>query len=327
MRKCFVIMPFSDSNTCTEAQWTEVFQEIIVPAVRQSRLGFECVRSQIRSGAFIKDILSELNEADVVIADLTDRNPNVFYELGVRHTLRNRTILISQALHHVPSDLRPYGVVLYDRTPTGIAGFKKEIRRVLKDLTENPERPDNPVSDFLKSEDVSLFKFDRIQSLRKLTALISELSNNLMVLEDVRRIFKEFKGEEVKKRPSLLHCFRTAALEELVGTNYIVVPAGNLRKAHNLLIGLSEANKFLDMLRTRNTYNGDIEYLLDHVYPDVSKAVEQMMRTAAEWKERIASKSSMETDVPPVILRDKTHGTLIGPPASESAAASNVGTE
>ncbi|GAI24788.1 unnamed protein product [marine sediment metagenome] len=92
-RKCFVIMPVSKTCSCTKQEWTSIFNEMIRPAVTGSRLSFTCERAKPRTGSFIRDILNELNTADVVIADLTDMNPNVYYELGVRHTLRNRTIL------------------------------------------------------------------------------------------------------------------------------------------------------------------------------------------------------------------------------------------
>ncbi len=81
-------MPFSATKKCTSEEWTEIFENVHSPAIAESRLGYECKRSSIRPGAFIKDILTQLNEADIVLADLTDMNPNVFYELGVRHTLK-----------------------------------------------------------------------------------------------------------------------------------------------------------------------------------------------------------------------------------------------
>jgi hypothetical protein len=70
-----------------------------------------------------------LNQADVVLADLTDMNPNVFYELGVRHTLKNRTILVSQSWDDVPSDLRQYGVIIYNTTPKGVTEYKQNAHR------------------------------------------------------------------------------------------------------------------------------------------------------------------------------------------------------
>jgi hypothetical protein len=143
-------MPFSTTKSCTDEGWAEIFENVHSPAITESGLGYDCQRSNIRPGAFIKDILTMLNQADVVLADLTDMNPNVFYELGVRHTLKNRTILVSQSLDDVPSDLRQYGVIIYNTKPRGVVEYKQNINRILGDIRDNPERPDNPVSDFLQ---------------------------------------------------------------------------------------------------------------------------------------------------------------------------------
>ena len=105
-KKCFVIMPFSETDSLAERKWTEIFEHIIQPAVEDCGLGHECGRYEFRRANIIKDILQELNSAHVVIADLTDGNSNVLWELGVRHTLSKRTILIAQDKKFLPSDLK-----------------------------------------------------------------------------------------------------------------------------------------------------------------------------------------------------------------------------
>src|SRR4051794_21138721 len=107
-RTCFVIMPFSTTPSCTEDQWTDIFQTLFKPAVEGAELGYECRRSTATRGNIVGTIIQELNDSYVVIADLTDRNPNVFYELGVRHALKDRTIILSQDRDHIPFDLLGY---------------------------------------------------------------------------------------------------------------------------------------------------------------------------------------------------------------------------
>jgi hypothetical protein len=155
-RLCFVIMPFSDTNHCTEAEWTAVFETLIKPAVEQAGLGYECRRSSATRGNLVAQIVESLRDAHVVVADLTDRNANVFYELGVRHTLENRTILISQNRDSIPFDLRPYANHVYVwKTEAGRGEFYATIRALLQEIDERPDRPDNPISDFLTSRAVA----------------------------------------------------------------------------------------------------------------------------------------------------------------------------
>jgi len=202
---------------------------MIRPAVVGSRLGFICERSEPRTGNLIKDILNELNGADVVIADLTDTNPNVFYELGVRHTLRNRTILIAQDMEFVPSDLKSYWVIIYKKDLSGLQDFKDKMKDTLREMMRDPEKPDNPVADFLGEKNVSLLSQERSANLKKLTALVSEFSDNLGSADEILSLIKTIQ-KKGKKKERLVSNIRLAntCLTELLSTRYIELPKADL---------------------------------------------------------------------------------------------------
>jgi len=149
-RQCFVIMPFSKTKSCRSEDWTEIYSYIIKPAVEGAGFNYECRRSDALAGNIIEDILDHLNRADLVIADLTDRNPNVFYELGVRHALRRGTILITQKITHVPFDLRPYAIQEYRwKTRREKDEFSDRLRLVIQEIEVNPSRGASPVLKYL----------------------------------------------------------------------------------------------------------------------------------------------------------------------------------
>ena len=151
-RTCFVIMPFSTTASCTEGEWTLIFEALFKPAIEGAGLDYECRRSIATRGNIVASILQELKESYVVLADLTDHNANVFYELGVRHSLKDRTILVAQNEEDIPFDLRAYAYHIYDwRTEDGKEAFANRITELLSEIDSNPDRPDNPVSDFLGS--------------------------------------------------------------------------------------------------------------------------------------------------------------------------------
>jgi hypothetical protein len=148
---CFVIMPFSKTESCSARQWSSIFKTLIKPAVEGAGLGYECVRSVATRGNLVAEIMENLRDAHVVIADLTDRNANVFYELGVRHALRDRTILIAQDRKFIPFDLQDYANHVYkSRNTYGRRTFQRKIRELLSEVDVRPDRSDNPVHDFLK---------------------------------------------------------------------------------------------------------------------------------------------------------------------------------
>ena len=104
-----------------------------------------------RTGNIIEDILDNLNRADLVIADLTDKNPNVFYELGVRHALRHATILISQRLEDIPFDLRPLAIHVYDwKTKEGRREFRLRIKELLSAIDAGADDCVSPVRKYLR---------------------------------------------------------------------------------------------------------------------------------------------------------------------------------
>ncbi len=153
-KKCFVIMPFSTSVSCRDVQWTDIFSNTIKPAVEEAGFGYACERSEALHGNIIEDILDRLNRADLIVADLTDKNPNVFYELGVRHALRGSTILIAQDLDDVPFDLRPYATHTYDwTTEKGREQFKQRVKEVISFIEAKPAAAQSPVRRYLDTLD------------------------------------------------------------------------------------------------------------------------------------------------------------------------------
>lgn len=150
---CFVLSPIGEVGTEVYARFRDVLDYVIKPAVKGSGYKLTVVRADDieRAGSFIKDILQSVLNSFVVVADLTGQNPNVFYELGVRHSLSPRTILIAQSIDDIPSDLREYRTIIYDTTAKGVTLFQERLSNYLKEIFDDPHRPDNPVLDRLES--------------------------------------------------------------------------------------------------------------------------------------------------------------------------------
>jgi hypothetical protein len=176
-KTAFVIMPFSKTESCTELVWTDIFENIFRPAFEDC--GYRCERASTSVGSLIKSIITQLRSSWIVLADLTDRNANVFYELGVRHSLCRRTILVAQKDDHVPSDLRGFWWLTYQNTARGASDFKKEIRRLVTDIEQSPDKSDSPVSEFLEHEMIGVSNYVNKQTVKKLSALFTELSGTI----------------------------------------------------------------------------------------------------------------------------------------------------
>lgn len=142
---CFVVSPFGGYEA-ERNHFRVVLDNLIRPAVEAANMGLSVFRADESSapGSFVHQILDYLAQAHSVIADLSGRNANVFYELGIRHALSPRTILIAGQVDDIPSDLREYRALVYG-SPISEHPFKAQLQAALCEIALNPDRPDNPV--------------------------------------------------------------------------------------------------------------------------------------------------------------------------------------
>ena len=140
----FVIMPFSnDINT--------VYTGLIRASLEG--IGYEVSRADnIESQRnIIRDILEKIDTSDLIIADLTSLNPNVFYELGLAHALRKPVILLTQDIEEVPFDLRSYRLVEYSTHFAEIQDAIDKLKSYGEGFLNGTVPFGNPVTDFLGS--------------------------------------------------------------------------------------------------------------------------------------------------------------------------------
>jgi hypothetical protein len=135
--------------------WIKTAVEDLNLAPELGRIGCHRADKEVRPGDIIAQVIEALSEADIVIADLTGRNPNVFYELGVRHALRNNTLLIAQDLEDIPFDLRGQRAICYRYDPESLISLKRQLQASLSEMISATTQIDNPVRRFLYEREVA----------------------------------------------------------------------------------------------------------------------------------------------------------------------------
>lgn len=127
--RAFVIMQFTEP-------FNSFFRHVIQPVAK--RLGLEAYRASdvYKPGIILEDILRDILESEVIIAEITTGNPNVFYELGYAHALRKQTILLADRLAtaELPFDIRGYRVIFYENTIKGKPEVEKELEEHLRNI-------------------------------------------------------------------------------------------------------------------------------------------------------------------------------------------------
>jgi hypothetical protein len=194
-KTCFIIMPIADASGYDSGHFSRVYNHLIRPACEAA--GFKPIRADdVSSSHFIVvDILKKIVESDLAICDLSGRNPNVLYELGLRQAFNKKTVLIKDNKTENIFDVQGFRYAQYDST-LRIDNVKNEILKISMALTETyeansdinsivqllqiePARIDNKTE--LNEGDTVLFRAisDLKESIESLTIKQSRLDDSL----------------------------------------------------------------------------------------------------------------------------------------------------
>lgn len=136
----FVIMPFSED-------FYALFEKIKNDFIDD--FDFTNAGDLDNQQNIIKDIVEGIYKADVIIADLTGLNPNVFYELGLAHAMNKKVIIITQELGELPFDIKSYRANEYSLQFNKLPNLIEELKKLLFGAIDNSIKYGNPVFDYI----------------------------------------------------------------------------------------------------------------------------------------------------------------------------------
>lgn len=132
---CFVLKPF-------DPRFVGVF-EVLRQTLQSPELNLICRRADdFRAPNILETILKHIAQSEYVIADLTDSNPNVFYELGIAHCIKDaeNVVILAQSVDFVPFDLRHLRCVIYEQCPSGLDALRRELLATFQDASKGSFR-------------------------------------------------------------------------------------------------------------------------------------------------------------------------------------------
>jgi len=130
----FVLMPFDQS-------FNDVYKLGIKAACESVGIYCERVDEQIFQETILERVYNQISKADIVIADMSGRNPNVFYEVGYAHAIGKTTILLTNKAEDIPFDLKHFQHIVYDGS---ISRLKEELSKRLLWIIEHPNPKELP---------------------------------------------------------------------------------------------------------------------------------------------------------------------------------------
>lgn len=129
---CFVVMPF---NSLFQTEYEKVIQPTL------EELNIKCIRGDeiYAQQRIMDDIWSSIRSCRFIIAELTTRNPNVLYEIGLAHAIGKPVIIMTRNSEDVPFDLKDLRYLFYDTNdPYWGENLKKGLKSLIEKVIENP---------------------------------------------------------------------------------------------------------------------------------------------------------------------------------------------
>ena len=186
LKDCFVIMPISDVLGYDPGHFTRVYEHLIKPAIEKA--GFNPVRADTdrKTNVIMIGILQRILEADMVLCDLSSKNPNVLYELGIRQAFDKPVTLIKDSLTERIFDVSQIRDVEYDKS-LRIDNIKNNIDLIAETIRNNHEPKEGDYNSLIKLLKIQPAKIAEGVKLTQETTLIlnqlKSLNEKIMNLE------------------------------------------------------------------------------------------------------------------------------------------------
>ena len=223
-KTCFIVMPIANTDGYDDGHFQRVYQHLIKPAC--SDAGFKPVRADevSNSNFIVVDILKKIVESDLVICDLSSKNPNVMYELGIRQAFNKPTVLIKDDRTKPVFDIQ--GIRYHEyHSSLRIDTVQRDTKSISKAITNtcecNPE--DSNVNSLIQLLAIQPATIPNSKVLSEDTSVllsaINGLSEKLVVNNDYNN-YQPKLGSFVSERSSISNNFWDLAIgDEVYCTN------------------------------------------------------------------------------------------------------------
>ena len=181
-KTCFVIMPISDADGYDQGHFDRVFDYLIKPACEQA--GFKPIRADKNQKAnfIVIDILKQILNSDMAICDLSSRNSNVFFELGLRQAFNLKTVLIKDVKTPRSFDISGLRCIDYKES-LRVDEVGQTVDAIAKSLIETMNAADEEVN--------SLIQLLAIEGPAKLPDRTKVSSDTNIILAEFQRLRDE----------------------------------------------------------------------------------------------------------------------------------------
>lgn len=180
---CFVISPIGEEGSLKRKRSDDLLEYIIRPVSDELNLIAQRADEIGQPGNITSQIVRMLVESKMVVADLTDRNPNVFYELAIRHALKKPVVLLFSDHEELPFDIKIYRAIRYDITDYAMREpVMKELRKQIESQLHDEKTISNPFADALPTISLENSNATQDEKLMSIVRMVESLGNQISSL-------------------------------------------------------------------------------------------------------------------------------------------------
>lgn len=201
MKTCFIACPIGSEDSEDRKRSDKLLKYILQPVLK--KLDYEIIRAdQIQSaGKITTQVLQSLYDADIVIGDLTGVNPNVMYEIGIRHALHRPFIHVMEKGRTLPFDIYDIRTVFYDFEIENLDTLKEQLNGQVVSIEKGEWVSPSPVSFNSPSNANRDPNLERLAALHELSkATLDGMFNIQSLLNAVGNIVLELRDEKKAER-------------------------------------------------------------------------------------------------------------------------------
>ena len=183
-KSCFVISPIGEPDSDTRKRADQILKHVVKPAVAEC--GYTAVRADEidKPGIITSQVIQRVVTDPLVIADLTERNPNVFYELAIRHALRKPLVQLIKKGERIPFDVAGTRTIQIDHHDLdSVETAKREIAAQIRALEADPSDLEAPISVSLDLQILRQSEKPEERSLADLVSLVADLRADMVKLD------------------------------------------------------------------------------------------------------------------------------------------------
>ncbi|ELZ27635.1 hypothetical protein C475_06935 [Halosimplex carlsbadense 2-9-1] len=182
-KECFFIAPIGDEGSEVRKRSNKVMEYIVKEAV--SDYGYSVTRADQmdQPGSITSQVIQKTVGSELVVADLTGHNPNVFYELAVRHATGEPYIQLIKSTESIPFDISDLRTIQYGLKVDEADQTREQIRGHLESIEDEDTEFDNPISESAEMQSLRESADPADQNLAEILQTMYRLDNRMEKLE------------------------------------------------------------------------------------------------------------------------------------------------